>query len=76
MVGTLLQTDAFQRFQRLLLVDYGMIVLCHHHVFHSRQMRYQIELLEHQSDHVLTHVGKLLGVQILQLAAFQHDGTL
>ena len=39
-------------------------------------MRYQIELLEHQSDHVLTHVGKLLGVQILQLAAFQHDGTL
>ena len=76
MVGTLLQTDAFQRFQRLLLVDYGMVVLCHHHVFHSRQMRYQIELLEHQSDHVLTHVGKLPGVQILQLAAFQHDGTL
>ena len=76
MVGTLLQTDAFQRFQRLLLIDYGMVVLCHHHIFHSRQMRYQIELLKHQSNHVLTHVGKLLGVQIPQLAAFQHDGTL
>ena len=76
MVGTLLQTDALQCFQRLLLVDYGMVVLCHHHVFHSRKMRYQIELLEYQSDHVLAHVGKLLGVQILQLAAFQHDGTL
>lgn len=32
MVGTLLQTDALQCFQRLLLVDYGMVVLCHHHV--------------------------------------------
>ena len=73
---TLLQSHTFQRFHRLLLVDHGMVVLRHHHVLHGRQMRHQVELLEHQSDHVFAHVGELLSVQILQSPAFKHDGTL
>ena len=44
---TLLQSHSFQRFHRLLLVDHGMVVLRHHHVLHRRQMRHEVELLEH-----------------------------
>ena len=73
---TLLQSHSFQRFHRLLLIDYRMVVLRHHHVLHRRQMRHEVKLLEHESDHVLAHIGELAGVQILQPAAFEHDGTL
>ena len=73
---TLLQPHSFQRFHRLLLIDYRMVVLRHHHVLHRRQMRHEVKLLEHESDHVLAHIGELAGVQILQPAAFEHDGTL
>ena len=73
---TLLQSHSFQRFHRLLLVDHGMVVLRHHHVLDGRQMRHEVELLEHEPDHVLAHVGELAGVQIFQSAAFEHDGTL
>ena len=73
---TLLQPHSFQRFHRLLLIDYRMVVLRHHHVLHRRQMRHEVKLLEHESDHVLAHIGELAGVQILQSPAFKHDGTL
>ena len=76
MVRAILQSHTFQRFHGLLLVDDGMVVLRHHHVLHGRQMRHQVELLEHQSNHVFAHVGELLGVQILQSTAFKHDGAL
>ena len=44
---TLLQSHSFQRFHRLLLIDYRMVVLRHHHVLHRRQMRHEVKLLEH-----------------------------
>ena len=75
-VGAVLQADLFQRLHGLLLIDHRMVVLGHHHVFHGGQVRNQIELLEHQSDEVLAHVGQLRGVQVLQLAAFQLHGAL
>ena len=76
MVGAILQTNFLQRFHGLLLIDHRMVVLRHHHVFHSGQVRHQIKLLEYQADEVLTHVGQLRGVQILQLAALELHGTL
>ena len=76
MVCAIFQSYAFQRLQGLLLIDYGMIVLRDHHVLRSRQMRHEIEFLEHEPDHVLAHVGELLGIQILKFAAFKHHGAL
>ena len=76
MVSAVLQTDLLQRLKGLLLVDDRMVVLRDHHVLDGRQVRHQIELLEHQADQVLAHVGELAGVQILQLAALQRNGAL
>ena len=75
MMGTLLQSHPFKRGHRLCLIDHRMIVLSDHHVLHRRQMRHQMELLEHQADHVLAHVGQLRGVQVLQSPPFQRHRT-
>ena len=54
-MGALLQSHAFKRVERFLLVRHAVEILRQHNVFQRREIGNQVELLEHKADFLRPH---------------------
>ena len=74
--GAVGQADAVEGLEGFLLVGHRVVVLGDHDVLEGRQVADEVELLEDEADGAAAHLGELVGGQVGDVVAVQHDGAL
>jgi len=75
MPGSLPQADAAERFQRLLLIRHGVVVLTDHHILNSGQIIHHMKLLKNKADLVPPDICQRLAALLGDIHAVQQNLT-